>query len=214
MKLIDLLVEELPKRGGWPDGAVCVVQSIVDGEIYFYDRQYDGNGCMPKMKGKILLPISDDVITGFDGLNPVITRAQYESALAASSPRPGSLLQYGSSGDEWDGVGLPPVGCECQIILTAIGGDGDLGECEILFVGNEILVWRQKSTLAEGSGVHRHIKCRPIRSEANNIRKETIDFMDKRFKEVLAAGSTEAMAIFATVYDTIAAGEITGIRIE
>ena len=26
MKLIDLLVQELPKRGGWPDGAECAVQ--------------------------------------------------------------------------------------------------------------------------------------------------------------------------------------------
>ena len=28
MKLIDILVEELPKRGGWPDGVVCFAQDV------------------------------------------------------------------------------------------------------------------------------------------------------------------------------------------
>lgn len=200
MKLIDLLVQELPKRVGWPKDAEFAHFNGVQIGFYMGNR---ATFYPPWTIGLSASPLDDKV-----------TREQYEAALAASSPRPGSLLQYGSSGDEWDGVGLPPVGCECQIILTAIGGDGDLGECEILFVGNEILVWRQKSTLAEGSGVHRHIKCRPIRSEANNIRKETIDLMDKRFKEILAAGSTEAMAIFAALYDTIAAGKMPGSNIE
>lgn len=33
MKLIDLLVQELPKRGGWPDGVSRIHQDH-DGEIY------------------------------------------------------------------------------------------------------------------------------------------------------------------------------------
>lgn len=28
MKLIDLLVQELPKRGGWPDGVTRIVQDF------------------------------------------------------------------------------------------------------------------------------------------------------------------------------------------
>ena len=200
MKLIDLLVQELPKRGGWPDGAVCVVQSIVDGEIYFYDRQYDGNGCMPKMKGKILLPISDDVITGFDGLNPVITRAQYEAALAASQKV------------EWDGVGLPPVGTKCEIIIN----EGDLGLCEILFVGASLLVWRQDSTYQEGSGYHRYMKFRPLRSEVDK-KRDAVGEAIYRAINWNHEGDVERNSRFedyCKAYDAIAAGKIPGVRIE
>lgn len=38
MKLIDLLVKELPSRGGWPEGMVKCCQSSVDSELYFFDK--------------------------------------------------------------------------------------------------------------------------------------------------------------------------------
>lgn len=40
MKLLDLLVQELPRRGGWPDNVACACQSVVDSEIYFYPDLY------------------------------------------------------------------------------------------------------------------------------------------------------------------------------
>lgn len=38
MKLIDLLVQELPKRGGWPEGAVECQRFVDEATIDFYDE--------------------------------------------------------------------------------------------------------------------------------------------------------------------------------
>lgn len=106
MKLIDILVEELPNRGGWPEGVLCATQSVIDGEIYFYNRPYDGQGCMLKMKGKILLPISYDSRSGCEGLHPVITREQYEAALAAKND---GWIEWGGGECPVDGDALVEV---------------------------------------------------------------------------------------------------------
>lgn len=94
MKLIDLLVKELPKRGGWPEAANYVVQdydgtvkfsksinflhikagewcSNKDGDDWIYgDRPFEGN-------------FHHDTIAN-DRNSSIVTRAQYEAALAAS----------------------------------------------------------------------------------------------------------------------------------
>lgn len=68
MKLIDLLVKELPRLGGWPDGVDTVRQNC---------------------KGQ-LFEINSDYYSGFklekcdDWITDVVTKQQYESALAAS----------------------------------------------------------------------------------------------------------------------------------
>lgn len=44
MKLLELLIKELPARGGWPAGMLSACQSLVDREIYFYPALYkDGD---------------------------------------------------------------------------------------------------------------------------------------------------------------------------
>lgn len=82
MKLIDLLVKELPKRGGWPEAAVCATQDK-DGEVCFSkgatpvfgsDAWHDGDWF-----GNEFI-----TITASDYDTAIITRAQYEAALAAS----------------------------------------------------------------------------------------------------------------------------------
>ena len=97
MTLLELLRQELPKRGGWPEGAVCVVQSLIDGELYFYDRRYDGNGAMSDLRRRYKLCKASDIgrddATGL--LTPAITREQYEAT-------------------GWDGKSLPPVGVEFE----------------------------------------------------------------------------------------------------
>lgn len=94
MKLIDLLVQELPKRGGWPDAANYVVQdcdgtvkfsksinflhikawvwcSNKDGDDWIYgDRPFEGN-------------FHHHTIAQ-DRNSSIVTRAKYEAALAAS----------------------------------------------------------------------------------------------------------------------------------
>lgn len=74
MTLLELLVKELPKRGGWPDNAVQSWQSVVDGEIYF-DSRYGKR--VEYKNGNIYLPIVGN------GHGEIITREQYETAIAA-----------------------------------------------------------------------------------------------------------------------------------
>nr|DAM87631.1 MAG TPA: hypothetical protein [Caudoviricetes sp.] len=82
MKLIDLLVKELPRRGGWPDGALNATQDE-DGGVNFSEGAtpvfglvawHDGDWCGNEFH----------TITASDYDTAIITREQYEYALAAS----------------------------------------------------------------------------------------------------------------------------------
>ncbi|EFO3078324.1 hypothetical protein DQ245_19860 [Escherichia coli] len=86
MKLIDLLVKELPKCGGWPDGmSYCYLPSVnlmapcatfAFGSDLKKDTFFGRNFCC-----EIELPIGD---LDSDEYQSVVTREQYESALIAS----------------------------------------------------------------------------------------------------------------------------------
>lgn len=94
MKLIDVLVRELPKHGGWPVG-VGDIEMLSDGTIYF-----DGDEAPESFN----LPQCDD---GWSRLksardySTAVTREQYEAVLADSKT-------------EWDGEGYPPAGCKFE----------------------------------------------------------------------------------------------------
>lgn len=82
MKLIDLLMRELPKRGGWPDGA----------EKYC---SYNGEAGAYKPGG---IEIKKALITGIDTqICDVVYAGQYEAALAAKN----------DGWIEWDGGECP-----------------------------------------------------------------------------------------------------------
>lgn len=82
MKLIDLLVKELPKRGGWPEGALNATQDK-DGQVCF------SAGAVPEF-GYVAWEGGDWLGNEFyttrasDYDTAIVTREQYESALAAS----------------------------------------------------------------------------------------------------------------------------------
>lgn len=63
--LLQILVEELPKRGGWPEGASRISQGAVTGNIY-------ADGCRVLFRHNV------------NGGEDCVTRDQYEAALAAS----------------------------------------------------------------------------------------------------------------------------------
>lgn len=76
MKLIDLLVKELPRRGGWPEGAGETIEMHMDGDVFF-----DGD----RAPDEFTLPqCSDGWAPGMGFFSNEVTREQYESALAAS----------------------------------------------------------------------------------------------------------------------------------
>lgn len=89
MKLIELLVQELPRRGGFPEGANECVQDS-DGTVKFFDSgslSFGGYGWSGSARGKFYCK-SEDKITGLalscDYNSSIVTRTQYESALEAS----------------------------------------------------------------------------------------------------------------------------------
>lgn len=87
MKLIEALVQELPRRGGWPEGVEEIWQD--------YDK-------MMRPLGWFHDELCEDHRRQHYDAHVKINRKQYEAALAASKT-------------EWDGEGLPPVGVECEM---------------------------------------------------------------------------------------------------
>ena len=82
MKLIDLLVKELPRRGGWPDGALNATQDK-DGEVCFSDGAIPEFG-LAAWEGGDWCGNEFHTIKASDYATAIVTREQYEAALAAS----------------------------------------------------------------------------------------------------------------------------------
>lgn len=137
MKLIDILVQELPKRGGWPDGIDNITQ-YRSGELCFNDKNGD---CINSAYNIVLPPNDDGRLHGW-AYGPGVTREEYEAALKLTR----------------NGEGVPPVGTECE---CSWGGD-DWRSCKLLFVGDTVIVLK----LSTGEmGYHiSDVKFRPIRS--------------------------------------------------
>lgn len=108
MKLIDILVEELPKRGGWPDGADHA-WCDPDGEIRFRN-----GGCEPDFYPESDVDIECRVPNPYyeDESRYIITCEQYEAALAAKN----------DGWIEWGG-GKCPVACGTMVDVKHRCGD-------------------------------------------------------------------------------------------
>ncbi|EOI3576241.1 hypothetical protein ACMS05_000979 [Cronobacter turicensis] len=196
MKLIDLLVQELPKRGGWPDGAVECERYLHEAQIDFYDKDGNWGADCGKVYGHDFAAACVKPREKGNGVRiERVTREKYEAALAAAQQ------------PVWDGKGLPPVGCECEAIY---GSDKD--------------VWFKVKIIAHDSGrvVGRWLEgdkeeelldysfpesFRPIRSEADKRRDEAIAALKKLKPQLVGE-------LAGYLYDEIAAGKIPHIRIE
>ncbi|NNS07280.1 hypothetical protein [Erwinia sp. JH02] len=175
MTLLELLVKELPKRGGWPEGVEEIWQD--------YDRQM-----RPRYLNWFADELSEDHRHQHHDAKVKISRTQYEAAIAAQQP-------------VWNGEGLPPVGCECE---RSWCGDNWLS-CEILFIGIETVVVRL-STREVSYGLS-EVKFRPIRTEAERRREASIAAMRAFF------GHASGLYNLSGLYEAIAAGKITGVRL-
>lgn len=194
MTLLELLVRELPKRGGWPEGATHIAQGGYGNLFYRLAR----NNKMTDMG--IKLAISTDYYLC------EVTREQYEAAITASQP-------------QWNGEGLPPVGCECEWldkntqkwfpVLIKYQSSWVIGIQEIKD-GEEDPVELSIDVLTDKE----RCKFRPIRSEADEKRQEAVqamcDFKGNGVKCDESAGWGKA---WYELYDAIAAGEIPHIKL-
>lgn len=150
MKLIDLLVQELPKFGGWPEG--CIFAKYVDVYVYYYA---DDHGFICPMTNHLTqLAILPD-----DYTYATVTRDQYEAALAASQK------------PEWNGDGLPPAGTVCEYMKMSLAVK-EWTECTIDYVGSSFIVYRDCYGV-ELTSIKCDIEFRPLRSEADKKREDT-----------------------------------------
>lgn len=214
MKLIDLLVQELPKRGGWPHGADYAVQDS-DGscDIKFgagdeSELEYENRGVWvndqtpdwgidsPESYIRDLHPLAIDAATA------IITRDQYEAALAAAQQ------------PVWNGEGLPPIGCEFEF-----GTHRTRAKC--LGIGHH-MIFASKGDPDDEDGDFEefmisimHSEFHPIRTEAERKRQEAITkITDAICGDIPDTGMATAAKYAARAYDAIAAGKIPGIKLE
>lgn len=121
---------------------------------------------------------------------------KYQSALAA--------LQK----VEWDGVGLPPIGCACECQYKVHGSDWVHFEC-IAVDGKALFGWSNNKPVALQSNTHNF---RPLRTEAERKRD---NICDKIYGAMTTAERKDNRSDMAeAIYDAIAAGKIPGVKLE
>lgn len=185
MKLIDLLVKELPKRGGWPDGAVEAGFLCSNTTLYFVDANGD---CPSEWRIEMDSEVEDN--------DTEINEEQYESALAASQKV------------EWSGDGLPPVGCECEVSVDgghswcAYRAINEKNGVRLIEIGNLTEEFQNNNWIF-----------RPLRTEAERKRDEAAEAIDFYMPEFIPDTPNEFYHA-KKIYDAIAAGKIPGVKLE
>lgn len=188
MKLIDILVRDLPKHGGWPDGFSGLVQ-MNNGIVVNEYQESNPFRAEAICYGRKFEMASDEA---------AVSREQYEAALAASKL-------------EWDGVGMPPVGCECEAMISNPMGVGrDWRKVKVVHTGSpgsksEALVFDVETTYPSWAD-----EFRPIRSEADKRRDSVLLAMNIAANE----GESGICSGLVAIYDAIAAGKIPGVKLE
>lgn len=189
MTLLELLVKEL--SCAWPLEADGAVQDRW-GQIWFYKSgkpyytgiiwatdpksiAFDWVHCGP------LLARSDDYATA------IVTREQYESAIAAQQPA-------------WNGEGLPPVGVKCEIMR----GISEWRPVVINFISENLTVFKTPDDV-EKCYHTRNLRFRPLRTEADRKREETIN--------ALISLGVFTRPVAEKTIDAIAAGKIPGVEL-
>lgn len=203
MKLIDLLVQELPKRGGWPEGVNEIGQDY-DGELMFYGR---GNP-----RTRIYLPLSSDHRDIYCRNGDKVTKDRYESALAASQ------------NPAWNGEGLPPVGAKIEFFINPklgyrntwipdAGTEMEVVAHKTTTDGNDVAVcyWDEGGAGRSCCFVPESLK--PLRTKAERKRDEAIEAIDWYMPECIPDTPNEFYHA-KKIYDAIAAGKIPGVKVD
>lgn len=191
MKLIELLVQELPKRGGWPDGVDSIHQDH-DGEIYAW------TGSSAKLLFRTGIIADNCRPYGLDeSIENMVTRNQYKSVFALSQK------------PAWNGEGLPPVGCECECHV-----DEGIIHCVVVgydFDGKAVVMRnvpaRKYFSIQANSG-----RIKPLRTEADKKRDAALDAI---YGAIASAKREHNRSDEADeVYKAIAAGKIPGVKLD
>lgn len=191
MKLIDLLVQELPNRGGWPEGVVKIHQDY-DGETWGWLVHDDAE----------LLFTLDQVVTNArkcgkkEKCENMVTREQYESALAASQK------------PALNGGGLPPVGCECEYISNGTSW----GKVKVIGLDGEKIVIRPSGEIYYAITPSNKDVFIPFRTEAERKHEAVLESICAVLEMVAQDYKREDEA--KLIYEAIAAGKIPGVKLD
>ncbi|MBC0853832.1 hypothetical protein [Pantoea stewartii] len=111
---------------------------------------------------------------------------------------------------EWNGEGLPPVGCECEAF------DG-VSWFPVVIVGRYdgfAFAWNYDYRKTLTVNDEHSINFRPIRTEAERKRREIAQQMCNLFGNGIEIDEKEGYGkAWLDAYDAIAAGKIPGIRL-
>lgn len=201
MKLIDLLVKELPKRGGWPEGAEIAVQDA-DSQICFSSHSdvyankeqtdwYGGDWGNGYWNNPFIDTIADD------RHECIVSRKQYESAFAASQK------------PAWNGEGLPPVGCECEYISNGTSW----GKVKVIGLDGEKIVIRPSGEIYYAITPSNKDVFIPFRTEAERKRDAAAEAIDWYMPEFIPDTPNDYYHA-KKIYDAIAAGKIPGVKLD
>lgn len=206
MKLIDLLLRELPKRGGRPEGANYAVQDA-DGTVKFArtlrhlhylagEWRSNENGCDWIYGDR---PLDGNFVTEWtadDNHGAVISMARYECEI--SKNKTGK-----QPANEWNGEGLPPVGCECEFISNDISW----GAIKVIAVDEDKIVIKTSDGAYCGITPSERQIFRPLRTEADEKRDAAIEAMNGMW-------NINSKMHCESIYDAIAAGKIPGVKLD
>ena len=200
MKLIDLLVQELTKRGGWPHDALSITQDN-DGSLCVWntnDPHYDGFSWKHHTGNSLVYYWHgiEDVPLSCDHRESIVTYWQYKAALAASQKA------------AWNGEGLPPVGVECEYQYKVHGSEWHRFEC-VAVDGKAVFGWSNNTPIALQSNTHNF---RPLRTEAERKHEAVLESICAVLEMVAQDYKLEDEA--KLIYEAIAAGKIPGVKLE
>lgn len=194
MKLIDLLVQELPKRGGWPEGVDSIHQDH-DGEIYAW------TGSSAELLFRTGIIADNCRPYGLDAsIENMVTRNQYKSVFALSQ------------NPAWNGEGLPPVGCECEYRFPNVNYRSDFSRGKVIAYGNQkafIEHWSSKNEFVQPID---NIEFRPLLTEAEKKHEAVLESICAVLEMVAQDYKREDEA--KLIYEAIAAGKIPGVKLE
>lgn len=194
MKLIEFLISKGCDGWKWPNGIRNASCNACSRDVIFHFEY-----CPPSLTETLIAP------RNFDS-SEIVTREQYEAALAASKP-------------EWNGEGLPPVGAEVECVCNELPNELKeklLGH--ILYSGEYTILKTYKTNNQHHAPVESVFKTKswaitPICSEADKKREN----LAKALHIAAGAAPIEVVGIgplYLELADKIIAGEVAGIRID
>lgn len=196
MKLIDILVRELPKVGGWPEGAVECQRFVDEATIDFYDKYGNWPDDCALAYGSIALELVRKQNEPCE--HEKVSFAEYEAALDQRK-----LVE------SWSGEGLPPVDVDVEYRHKGADNWSYTGWLtgRVVWFGNAefcVVNCRGKAKVANIG----EWDFRPLRTEADKRRDAAIDCIANLIHRSDPGDDA------ASVYDSIAEGKIPGVKLE